>query len=97
MHDRNRVSGGGVTAGLDFGLELLAILRGEEAARTVQLMMEYDPEPPFDVGTPDKAGRTTVENAQRVLNASAECRIMIDRQKEFGFPLEKNLLSNASA
>jgi hypothetical protein len=32
-----------------------------------------------------------------VLNASAECRIMIDRQKEFGFPLEKNLLSNASA
>ncbi len=97
VHDRNRVSGGGVTAGLDFGLGLLAILRGEEAARTVQLMMEYDPEPPFDVGTPDKAGRATVENAQRVLNATAECRIMIDRQKELGFPLERNLSSNASA
>lgn len=43
VRDRNRLSGGGVTAGLDFGLKLLAILGGEEAARTVQLLMEYDP------------------------------------------------------
>ena len=96
VRDRNRLSGGGVTAGLDFGLELLAILRGEEAAMTVQLLMEYDPAPPFDVGNPEKAGQALVENAQRVLNARAECGIMIDRQREFGFPLENNLLSNAS-
>ncbi|MFY0533899.1 hypothetical protein [Nannocystis pusilla] len=43
--DRNRISGGGVTAGIDFGLTLLAQLRGEETARLVQLMMEYDPAP----------------------------------------------------
>ena len=54
--DRNRVSGGGVTAGLDFGLTLLAKLRGEQAARLTQLSMEYDPKPLFNCGTPDAAG-----------------------------------------
>lgn len=54
--DRNRISGGGVTAGIDFGLVLLAELRGEECARLVQLMMEYDPAPPFAAGTPEQAG-----------------------------------------
>jgi cyclohexyl-isocyanide hydratase len=96
VHDRNRVSGGGVTAGVDFGLALLAVLRGEEAAKTVQLMMEYDPAPPFDVGTPEKAERAMIENAQRMLNAPAESRVMIDRQKEWGFPLERNFPSTAS-
>lgn len=50
--DRNRISGGGVTAGIDFGLAVLAQLRGEEAAKTVQLMMEYDPEPPLTPAAP---------------------------------------------
>ena len=54
--DRNRISGGGVTAGIDFGLTVLAALRGEEAAKTTQLMLEYDPAPPFDAGSPDRAG-----------------------------------------
>ncbi len=54
--DRNRVTGGGVTAGIDFGLTLLAELRGEQVAKVTQLMMEYDPEPPFRTGTPDAAG-----------------------------------------
>ncbi len=54
--DRNRVSGGGVTAGLDFGLTLLAKLRGEQTAKLTQLSIEYDPKPPFDCGTPDTAG-----------------------------------------
>lgn len=54
--DRNRMSGGGVTAGLDFGLALLARLRGEQVAKVTQLSMEYDPKPPFDCGTPDAAG-----------------------------------------
>jgi transcriptional regulator GlxA family with amidase domain len=54
--DRNRVSGGGVTAGIDFGLVLLAKLLGEDLAKMSQLAMEYDPEPPFDAGTPKKAG-----------------------------------------
>lgn len=50
--DRNRISGGGVTAGIDFGLTLLAKLRGDTAAKCSQLMMEYDPKPPFDSGSP---------------------------------------------
>ena len=54
--DRNRVTGGGVTAGLDFGLVLLAEMLGEDIARMTQLAIEYDPEPPFQAGTPSTAG-----------------------------------------
>jgi transcriptional regulator GlxA family with amidase domain len=54
--DRNRISGGGVTAGIDFGLVLLAKMLGEDIAKTTQLAIEYDPRPPFDAGTPPKAG-----------------------------------------
>ena len=54
--DRNRVTGGGVTAGLDFGLVLLAKLLGENVAKMAQLAIEYDPEPPFHAGTPGTAG-----------------------------------------
>lgn len=56
VRDRNRLSGGGVTAGIDFGLTLAAELAGEQVARAIQLMMEYDPNPPFDSGSPEKAG-----------------------------------------
>ncbi len=63
--DRNRISGGGVTAGIDFGLALLALLRGDEAAKLTQLMLEYDPAPPFNAGTPEAAGP---ELAQRLLS-----------------------------
>lgn len=54
--DRNRFTGGGVTAGIDFGLVLLAELRGEDVAKMTQLMMEYDPAPPFRTGHPRTAG-----------------------------------------
>jgi cyclohexyl-isocyanide hydratase len=53
--DRNRITGGGVTAGIDFGLQLVALLRSPEYAKAVQLYLEYDPAPPFDSGAPDKA------------------------------------------
>ena len=56
VRDRNRISGGGVTAGIDFGLALAAELAGEDAARTIQLALEYDPQPPFDAGSPQGAG-----------------------------------------
>jgi len=61
--DRNRMSGGGVTAGIDFGLEIAKVLYGEETAKLVQLLMEYDPAPPFDVGSPEKAGAELVNKA----------------------------------
>lgn len=54
--DRNRITGGGVTAGLDFGLEIAKQIRGEDTARLIQLLLEYDPKPPFDSGSPEHAG-----------------------------------------
>lgn len=56
VRDRNRMTGGGVTAGIDFALTLAAEMRGEEAARRAQLIIEYSPEPPFANGTPREAG-----------------------------------------
>jgi cyclohexyl-isocyanide hydratase len=56
VRDRNRLTGGGVTAGLDFGLALLAELRGDRVAELTQLGAEYDPEPPFRCGSPQQAG-----------------------------------------
>jgi cyclohexyl-isocyanide hydratase len=53
--DRNRVTGGGVTAGVDFALTLIAEIGGPALAQTLQLGFEYDPAPPFDAGTPEKA------------------------------------------
>lgn len=53
--DRNRVTGAGVTSGLDFALQLLKDIRGKDYAETVQLFSEYDPHPPLDCGTPEKA------------------------------------------
>ncbi|MCA1749714.1 MAG: DJ-1/PfpI family protein [Parasphingopyxis sp.] len=50
--DRDRVTGAGVTSGIDFALTLAAELHGEAVARTIQLSMEYDPAPPFDGGSP---------------------------------------------
>jgi cyclohexyl-isocyanide hydratase len=53
--DRNRITGGGVTSGIDFALRVAAEIAGEPFARGVQLVMEYDPEPPFRSGSPDVA------------------------------------------
>lgn len=60
VRDRNRLSGGGVTAGIDFGLTLAAELAGDETAKLLQLMFEYDPAPPFECGSPEKAGASRV-------------------------------------
>jgi cyclohexyl-isocyanide hydratase len=61
--DHNRITGGGVTAGIDFGLTIASILCGEEVAKIIQLLLEYNPAPPFDVGSPEKAGAELVDRA----------------------------------
>jgi cyclohexyl-isocyanide hydratase len=53
--DRNRITGGGVTAGMDFGLALVALMRNRTYAEAVQLYLEYDPKPPFNAGSPESA------------------------------------------
>ena len=55
VRDRNRVTGAGVTAGMDFGLALAAELFDASVAQRIQLAIEYDPAPPFDSGSPRAA------------------------------------------
>jgi len=62
--DRNRITGGGVTAGIDFGLRVLAELCGERFAQTAQLVLEYDPHPPYDCGHPRSAPPDLVAEAR---------------------------------
>jgi cyclohexyl-isocyanide hydratase len=58
VRDGNLITAGGVTAGIDFGLSVVAEIAGETTARTIQLGIEYDPAPPFDCGHPDRAPET---------------------------------------
>ena len=74
VRDRNRITGGGVTAGIDFGLTVAAELAGDEAARLIQLSLEYDPAPPFTCGSPDAAGPERVERFRRMIQPQYERR-----------------------
>jgi cyclohexyl-isocyanide hydratase len=70
--DRNRIGGGGVTAGIDFGLTVLAQLRGDDVSRAIQFTMEYDPQPPYDAGSPEKAGADVVNAARTLIDQFAQ-------------------------
>jgi cyclohexyl-isocyanide hydratase len=61
VQDRNRITGGGVTAGIDFGLTLAALLRNQAEAESIQLIIEYAPAPPFNAGTPETAPKAIVD------------------------------------
>ena len=61
--DRNRCTGGGVTAGVDIGLTIAGKLAGEDIARVIELVLEYNPAPPFGTGHPSLADTTTLELA----------------------------------
>jgi transcriptional regulator GlxA family with amidase domain len=54
VRDGNVITGGGVTAGIDFALAVVAELAGEHTAREIQLAIEYDPQPPFEGGSPER-------------------------------------------
>jgi cyclohexyl-isocyanide hydratase len=65
--DGSCIFAAGVTAGIDGALQLAAELRGDDAARAIQLYMAYAPEPPFDAGTPETAPPLILEQARRAL------------------------------
>ncbi|MBZ9772538.1 DJ-1/PfpI family protein [Mesorhizobium sp. CO1-1-8] len=65
--DRNRLSGGGATAGVDYGIAMLAELRGESVAKVTQLIMQYAPEPPFVGGSPRLAEAEVTKIATDIL------------------------------
>lgn len=73
VRDGDLVTAGGVTSGIDFALELIAMISGDDVARTIQLALEYDPAPPFKGGTPDTAPEQILFNLrERVYDKSAE-------------------------
>lgn len=63
VRDGNVITAGGVTSGIDFALSVVAEIAGAEAARAIQLGIEYDPAPPFDCGHPDRAPAALLEGA----------------------------------
>jgi len=56
VEDGNVITGGGVTAGIDFALTVAARIHGRHVAKKTQLAIEYNPQPPFDDGSPEQAG-----------------------------------------
>lgn len=60
----NVITAAGVSSGIDMALELAALIAGEDTARAIQLGIEYDPAPPFDCGSPQKAGPELVERVR---------------------------------
>ncbi|MFF1688921.1 MULTISPECIES: DJ-1/PfpI family protein [unclassified Streptomyces] len=62
--DGKYVTAAGVSSGIDMGLTLVGAIAGDEAAQTVQLFTEYDPQPPYDAGSPEKAPAHLVEKAR---------------------------------
>jgi cyclohexyl-isocyanide hydratase len=81
VRDGNLITAGGVTSGIDFALELIAAISGEDVARTIQLALEYDPAPPFGGGSLASSSDDTVRNLRaRVYDkAAAEMKIAIQQ------------------
>jgi cyclohexyl-isocyanide hydratase len=65
VRDRNRITGAGVTSGIDFALTVVADLLGNDVAQEIQLQMEYDPEPPYQTGSPSTAPSDLVATTRK--------------------------------
>jgi len=81
VRDGNLITAGGVTSGIDFALELIAAISGENVARTIQLALEYDPAPPFGGGSLASSSDDTVRNLRADVydKAAAEMKIAIQQ------------------
>jgi cyclohexyl-isocyanide hydratase len=78
--DRNRITGGGVTAGIDAALAIVGAVAGRDAAEQIQLQIEYDPAPPFGAGHPRVASQPLVDQMrERVAPRYAERRTQLER------------------
>jgi len=74
VRDGNLFTAGGVTAGIDFGLTVVAEILGDAQAQAIQLALEYAPAPPFRAGTPDKAPPAVLAAARERLAPSRKAR-----------------------
>lgn len=89
--DRDRVTGGGVTSGLDFAFVLLGLLRGDEVAKATQLLLEYDPAPPFRNGHP------RVASAESVAAVGQLAQPMLDRRRAVSLDAARRLTEHGDA
>jgi cyclohexyl-isocyanide hydratase len=77
VRDGNLVTGGGVTAGIDFALTLIAELAGREVAEAIELNLEYAPAPPFNAGNPETAPAKAVQIVGKRLEPVIEERRLL--------------------
>jgi cyclohexyl-isocyanide hydratase len=73
--DRNRITGAGVSSGIDFALEIALTLFGKKTAQTIQLNIEYDPQPPFNSGSPGNADPALLQEVSASLDRIYEKRM----------------------
>lgn len=81
VRDRNRITGGGVTAGIDFGLTLIADLVGPETAGALQLVGEYNPQPPTPFGHPDTSPPELVAAVRAMCDEMAPAMVELLRSR----------------
>jgi cyclohexyl-isocyanide hydratase len=74
VRDGNLITAGGVTAGIDFGLAVVAELAGQAQAEAIQLALEYAPEPPFRAGTPDEAPPAVLAAVRKQMTSTRTAR-----------------------
>ncbi|WP_437611840.1 DJ-1/PfpI family protein [Erwinia sp. V71] len=80
VRDGNVITSGGVTAGIDFALTLISELRGADIAQSIQLLLEYAPEPPFNAGLPESAPSSIHELVlTRMANTLTDAKQRISR------------------
>jgi cyclohexyl-isocyanide hydratase len=83
--DRNRITGGGVTAGIDIALTIAAEVAGREVAESIQLALEYAPEPPYQAGHPSTAPAPLVAQMRSALDARhAQRKTQLERIRRSG-------------
>lgn len=89
--DGKHISGGGVTAGIDFAFAVVAALAGEAKAKEIQLFLEYSPKPPFKCGTPEEADPATLATVQGLAQGMIEPRLAAVRRAaaKLGLPARK--------
>lgn len=85
VEDRNRITGGGVTSGIDFGLHVVERLRGRPLAEVTQLILEYAPAPPFSAGSPETAPASAVSTVLAIFSQPiAEGRALLEDIRKRG-------------
>jgi cyclohexyl-isocyanide hydratase len=77
VRDGNLITAGGVTAGIDFGLAVVAELAGQAQAEAIQLALEYAPQPPFRAGTPEEAPATVLATVRKQMAPTRAARAAI--------------------